>query len=481
MSAISKSVPQLVPVVLSGGTGSRLWPLSRTSRPKQFLALTEERSLFQLTLDRLKLLLESDEIAPIVVANDNHRFLAAEQCRSVGVRPQHLILEPVGRNTAPAIAIAAFAAMDDGSDPILFVLPSDHLFSEPAALAEAIQAALPSAEAGQLVIFGITPTSPETGFGYIRSASILNSEQAVPVVQFIEKPDLVMAKMFIADRHYMWNSGMFLMRASAYLVELKRLQPKMYLACEQAWQGKEKDLDFTRIERVAFENCPSESVDFAVMEKTNKAAAISLNAGWKDVGAWPSVWQAMDKDENGNATRGDAVLHESRNCLVYAEKRLVSLVGVSDLVVIETSDSILVLQNDQAQDVRKVVDLLKAQGRPEVDSHSEVFRPWGSYDSIYRGSSFLVKRITVLPGEKLSLQMHHHRAEHWVVVSGTALIRIGEKESIITENQSVYIPIGVIHSLENPGDSPLEIIEVQSGSYLGEDDIVRLEDRYGRA
>ena len=399
----------------------------------------------------------------------------------MGVKPQQLILEPMGRNTAPAIAIAAFAALETGTDPILLVLPSDHVFEKPKYLIEAVMAALPSAQAGQLITFGIVPSYPETGYGYIRSAAPLQAGQAVPVAEFVEKPDSASAKTYLAAGNYTWNSGMFLMKASAFLQELKRFQGPMYAACEHAWRSSKTDLDFTRIEREAFAQCPAESIDYAVMEKTDKAMVIPLDAGWNDVGAWPSVWNALKKDAQGNAVRGDTLLHDVQDSYVHAEHRLVSLVGMKDVVVIETADAVLVLAKDRAQDVKRVVDQLKEQKRPEVDAHREVFRPWGSYDSVDRGGRFQVKRITVTPGAKLSLQMHHHRAEHWVVVSGTARVRVGETESMITENQSVYIPIGAVHSLENPGKTPLEIIEVQSGSYLGEDDIVRFEDRYGRA
>ena len=480
MNSQNDFVHPIVPVILSGGTGSRLWPLSRALRPKQFLALTEKNSLFQLTLMRLQALFGEKALSPIVVANDDHRFLVAEQCRALGVTPQSLILEPEGRNTAPAIAIAAMASRVTGADPILLVLPSDHLFAKPAAFIQAVQDALPSALAGQLVTFGIVPHYAETGYGYIRAKTAMRANETVPVAEFVEKPNTQKAQEYLAAGNYTWNSGMFLMRASVFLDELKRLQPEMYRACEAAWQGGKSDLDFTRIDRQAFAKCPAESIDYAVMEKTDRAAVIALDAGWNDVGAWSSVWDALDKDSAGNAVRGDTLMHDSRDCLVHAEHRLVSLVGVNNLVVVETADAVLVLAKEQAQAIKHIVDTLKSQGRSEVHAHREVFRPWGSYDSVDRGERFQVKRITVQPGAKLSLQMHHHRAEHWVVVAGTARVRIGESESMITENQSVYIPIGAVHSLENPGKTPLEIIEVQSGSYLGEDDIVRFEDRYGR-
>lgn len=477
----SPTVPPLIPVVLSGGTGSRLWPLSRAFRPKQFLELTEKSSLFQLTLARLQALFGEEPFSPIVVANEEHRFLVAEQCRALQVTPQYLILEPEGRNTAPAITIAALAARASGGDPILLVLPSDHLFTNLNAFIKVVQDALPSANAGQLVTFGIVPHYAETGYGYIRASGALSANETVPVAEFVEKPNSKKAQEYLAAGDYAWNSGMFLMRASVFLAELKRLQPDTYQSCKHAWQSCKTDLDFTRIDREAFAKCPVQSIDYAVMEKTDRAVVIPLNAGWNDVGAWSSVWDVLKKDSAGNALRGDTIVHDSRDCLVYSEHRLVSLVGVDNLVVVETADAVLVLAKAQAQAIKCIVDQLKAQGRPEVQAHRQVFRPWGSYDSIDRGERFLVKRISVQPGAKLSLQKHHHRAEHWVVVAGTARVRIGNIESMVNENQSVYIPIGEVHSLENPGTTLLEIIEVQSGSHLSEDDIVRFEDRYGRS
>ncbi len=470
-----------IPVILSGGSGSRLWPLSRALRPKQFLGVTDEKTLFQLTLDRLSGLISP--IAPIVVANDDHRFLVAEQCKELGVTPRALLLEPLARNTAPAIAAAAVAASSDGEDPILLVLPSDHIFSDIPAFEAAVRQGLQAAERGAMVTFGIVPTRPETGFGYVRAVSVAeaaNNDEARRVEAFVEKPSAERAKDYVLSGNYFWNSGMFMFRASVYLMELQRHCPKMLAAVQQAVVRAKSDLDFIRLDKEAFSQSPSDSIDYAVMEKTDQAVVVPLDAGWSDVGAWSAVWEVLPRDPQGNATRGDVVLESAKNSYVHAEYRLVTLLGVQDLVVVETSDAVLVAHKDHAQDVKKIVDSLKAQGRSEVQSHREVFRPWGAYDSIDHGPRYQVKRITVKPGARLSLQMHHHRAEHWVVVSGTARVVLGDKELLLAENQSVYIPVGEKHSLENPGKVDLELIEVQSGSYLGEDDIVRFEDKYGR-
>jgi len=497
----------LIPVILSGGSGSRLWPLSRSLRPKQFLGVTEERSLFQATLARLQGLLP--KVAPIVVANTDHRFLVADQCLQMGVTPHTLILEPVARNTAPAIAVAALQALaqlekkqssssqargqtDSGvpavESPVLLVLPSDHVITNTEAFHAAVRAGYEVARSGSLVTFGIVPTYPETGYGYVKATSdttLANGQGAAtaarPVAAFIEKPNLATAEQYLREGGYFWNSGMFMFRADTFLQELAAHNPAMAGACQRAHTTATRDMDFLRLDAEAFGHSPSDSIDYAVMEKTNKAMVIPLDAGWNDVGAWPAVWQLQTQDAQGNATRGDALLQDAQNCYVHADHRLVALVGTQDLVVVETSDAVLVAHKDKAQDVKKIVEALKANGRPEADLHREVFRPWGAYDSIDHGDRYQVKRITVKPGARLSLQMHHHRAEHWIVVSGTAKVTIGEKEQLVAENQSVYIPIGEKHCLENPGKLPLELIEVQSGSYLGEDDIVRFEDRYGRA
>lgn len=470
---------QLVPVVLSGGSGSRLWPLSRSMRPKQFLGVTEDASLFQLTLQRLQGI-TTDAMRPIVVANNDHRFLVGEQCREAGVEPHSILLEPVARNTAPAIAVAALAAQANGADPVLLVLPSDHVFANVPAFHHAARVGLKAAEGGALVTFGIVPTHAETGYGYVKATQTLDANAAVPVQQFVEKPDLATAQAYFKDGSYTWNSGMFMFKSSVFLEELGKTNPAMLQACQAAWTKAQKDLEFVRLNKEAFASSPSDSVDYAVMEKTSKAVVVPLDAGWNDVGAWSAVWQVLPQDAQGNATRGDVLLEGVGNSYVHADSRLVTLVGVDNLVVVETVDAVLVTHKDSAQDVKKVVDRLKAQKRPEVDLHREVFRPWGSYDSVDSGQRFQVKRIVVKPGAKLSVQMHHHRAEHWVVVSGTAKVMVGEVTQLITENQSIYIPVGMIHSLENPGKMPLHLIEVQSGSYLGEDDIVRFSDGYGR-
>ena len=470
-----------IPVILSGGSGSRLWPLSRALRPKQFLGVTDEKTLFQLTLDRLSGLISP--IAPIVVANDDHRFLVAEQCKELGVTPRALLLEPLARNTAPAIAAAAITASAHGEDPVLLVLPSDHIFSDIPAFEAAVRRGLQAAEQGAMVTFGIVPTRPETGFGYVRAVSgsgAANDDGARPVEAFVEKPSAERAKDYVRSGNYFWNSGMFMFRASVYRMELQRHCPKMLAAVQQAVVRAKSDLDFIRLDKEAFSQSPSDSIDYAVMEKTDQAVVVPLDAGWSDVGAWSAVWEVLPRDPQGNAKRGDVVLESAKNSYVHAEYRLVTLLGVQDLVVVETSDAVLVAHKDHVQDVKKLVDSLKAQGRSEVQSHREVFRPWGAYDSIDHGPRYQVKRITVKPGARLSLQMHHHRAEHWVVVSGTARVVLGDKELLLAENQSVYIPVGEKHSLENPGKVDLELIEVQSGSYLGEDDIVRFEDKYGR-
>ena len=469
----------ITPVILSGGSGSRLWPLSRAMRPKQFLGVTDEKTLFQLTLQRLQGLPGLQP--PVIVSNQEHRFLVAEQCREAGMAPDAIILEPFGRNTAPAIAVAALHAMQSDQDPVLLVLPSDHIFAKPEAFRESAVLAAQAAQQGQLVTFGIVPTHPETGYGYIRAGDKTGINGIHSVAQFVEKPNLATAERYVSSGDYFWNSGMFMFRASVYLHELKQHHPDMLRQCEQAYQRARVDLDFVRLDEAAMTDCPSDSVDYAVMEKTSQAAMVSLDAGWNDVGAWSSVWQVLPKDGHGNAIRGDVITESATDCYVHADHRLVTLLGVKDLVVIETADAILVADKDAAQDVKKIVNRLSEAKRPETDLHREVYRPWGSYDSLGHGPRYQVKSIRVKPGAKLSLQYHHHRAEHWVVVSGTAKVLIGEKSQLVRENESVFIPQGEKHMLENPGKTWLELIEVQSGSYLGEDDIVRLEDVYGRA
>lgn len=469
----------IIPVILSGGSGSRLWPLSRAMRPKQFLGVTEQQTLFQLTLARVQQL--DGALSPIIVANHEHRFLAAEQARVLGVDPTAILLEPTGRNTAPAIAVAALQARANNTDPLILVMPSDHIIQDIAAFNTAVALARDAASDGLLVTFGIVPDRAETGYGYVMAGDLLKPAGVHQVARFVEKPDLETAQAYVASGQYCWNSGMFMFRASVFLEELAAHRPDIREGAEKAWHNAHRDLEFIRLDKEAFAACPSESVDYAVMEKTRNAAMVSLDAGWNDVGAWPAVWESQAKDDSGNAGRGDFMFEDASGCYVHADHRLVTLLGTQDLFVIETSDAVLVGHKDHAQGVKKIVERLQASKRKETDFHREVFRPWGSFDSIDQGEKYQVKRITVAPGAKLSLQYHHHRAEHWVVVSGTGKVRIGEHTQILAENQSVYIPVGETHSLENPGSVPLELIEVQSGSYLGEDDIVRLEDIYGRA
>ena len=467
----------LIPVILSGGAGTRLWPLSRELYPKQLLALTSQRTMIQDTALRLKGL---DAAPPVIVCNDAHRFLVAEQLRLIGIPPRAIVLEPFGRNTAPAIALAALAAMKASGkdDPTLLVLPADHVIRDVAAFQMAAVAALSAAEQGRLVTFGVVPHSPETGYGYIKRGEALGP--AYRIGQFVEKPKAERAVQFLASGEYYWNSGMFVFRARRYLEELERFAPAIATACRAAFDTSQSDLDFTRIDAEIFKGCPSDSIDYAVMEKTADAVVVPLDAGWSDVGSWASLHAASDADANGNVSHGDVLVEDSSNNYLYSESRLVAAVGLKDHVVVETKDAVLVAPKDRVQDVKALVGKLKEMNRYEHSLHREVFRPWGSYDSLENGTRFQVKRLNVKPGAQLSLQMHHHRAEHWVVVSGTARITRGEETFILEENQSTYIPIGVRHRIENPGKIPLQVIEVQSGSYLGEDDIVRFEDRYGR-
>lgn len=473
----------MIPVILSGGSGTRLWPLSRSLYPKQFLPLVSGQTMLQETLARLN---GVNGIAdPLVVCNEDHRFIVAEQLRQLGVASSTILLEPVGRNTAPAIAVAALTAMAHGEDPLLLVLAADHVIRNVEAFHAAIGLARSAAEQGALVTFGITPTAPETGYGYIRRSG--NSEWGVtngvyPIAQFVEKPDLATAQSYLASSEYFWNSGMFLFRASAFLTELERFAPEILAACQQAVASEKSDLDFVRLNAEAFAACPSDSIDYAVMEKTDKAMMAPLDAGWNDLGSWSALWDVQEKDSNGNVIKGDVLaINAHNNYLHSADGRLVAAVGLDNAVVVDTKDAVLVAHRDHVQEVKKIVDELRAKNRKEATQHRVGYRPWGNYDSIDKGQRYQVKRITVAPGARLSVQMHHHRAEHWIVVSGTAKILNGDKEILLTENQSTYIPVGVIHALENPGKIPLELIEVQSGAYLGEDDIVRFEDRYGRA
>ena len=464
----------LQPVLLSGGTGTRLWPLSREAYPKQFLPLAGDETMVQATWRRVAPLAGA---APIVVANEEHRFLVAEQLRQIGAPTPAIVLEPVGRNTAPAIAAAALQALATGDDPLLLVLPSDHVVRNEAGFRDAVSAACAAAEAGALVTFGIVPDAPETGFGYIQAEA---GEGVRRVLRFVEKPDAPTAQSYLDEGGYYWNSGMFLFRASRYLEELGKFKPGIVASVSAAFAAAKRDGDFIRLDKEAFAASPSDSIDYAVMEKTSDAKVLPVDIGWNDVGSWSALWEVAERDADGNAHRGDVIAVDSRNTYAYAQ-RLVALVGVDDIVVVETDDAVLVAHKDRVQEVKQVVAQLKQSQRSQAVLHRKVYRPWGAYDSIDTGERFQVKRITVKPGGVLSLQMHHHRAEHWIVVSGTARVTRGEETLLLSENQSTYIPLGVTHRLENPGMVPLELIEVQSGSYLGEDDIVRFEDMYGRS
>lgn len=474
----------LIPVILSGGSGTRLWPLSRELYPKQLLPLVGKGTMLQETLARVAGV--EGVGPPVVVCNESHRFLVAEQILEAGVKPQAIVLEPVGRNTAPAVAISAMAAVSDlpaasskdASDPLLLILPADHVIRDVAAFRAALEVGRKAALEGKLVTFGVVPNKPETGYGYIRRAA--GNGPAYAIAQFVEKPDLATARGYVESKEYFWNSGMFMFRASTVLEELRLLAPAIYEACTQSITAAKRDLDFTRLPTKEFSACPSDSFDYAVMEKTKHGVVVPLDAGWSDVGSWSALHEAIPGDSDGNVTLGDVLTADSHGCYLQSTSRLVAAVGLQDHVVVETKDAVLVAPKNRVQDVKELVNQLKKQGRYETSLHREVFRPWGSYDSIDSGLRFQVKRLTVKPGATLSLQLHHHRAEHWIVVAGTARITRGEEVFLLEENQSTYIPLGTRHRIENPGKIPLHIIEVQSGTYLGEDDIVRFEDRYGR-
>lgn len=469
----------LTPLILSGGSGSRLWPVSRRNLPKQFLSLAGQETLFQQTLARTRGL--PDVAAPIVVASEDHRFLAAEQLHEIGISDATILLEPCARNTAPAIALGALSALSRDPDALLLVLPADHLIGDTASFEAAVAAAQPLAEQGWLVTFGIRPDGPETGFGYIRRGDALSGEAFV-VDQFVEKPDRSTAETYLEDGGYDWNSGMFLFLPSRYLEELGKHAPDMLAAVSTAHAAATHDLDFVRIDAELFGQVPEDSIDYAVMEKTNRAAVLPVSCDWSDIGSWAALWAAGAKDSDGNLREGDTLVVNTTGSLLRSHDRhLVAAVGVENLVIVTTTDATLVAHKDAAQDVKKIVDQLKASGRSEHSLHRMVRRPWGAYDSIEEGARFQVKRIIVKPGATLSLQKHHHRAEHWIVVTGTAEVTCDEKVFLLSENQSTYIPLGSTHRLRNPGKVPLELIEVQSGSYLGEDDIVRFDDAYGRA
>ncbi|WP_129543962.1 mannose-1-phosphate guanylyltransferase/mannose-6-phosphate isomerase [Serratia sp. 1D1416] len=468
----------LLPVIMAGGTGSRLWPMSRELHPKQFLRLHSLHSMLQETLKRL----DGVEIGePVVICNEDHRFMVAEQLRQIDMLSHNIILEPIGRNTAPAIALAALNAVAQGQDPIMLVLAADHIIKDNKTFHRAIEAAMPFAAKQSLVTFGIVPTGPETGYGYIQRGEPCGEDSvAAGVKRFVEKPNLATAQSYVDSGEYLWNSGMFMFRAKRYLEELEKFRPDILEACRHSLNETECDKNFINVNRDAFAACPEESVDYAVMEKTHDAVVIPLDAGWSDVGSWSALWEVSQKDDAGNALTGDTFLHNTHDCYINTDEKLVAAVGVDNLVIVNTKDAVLVVDKSKVQDVKKVVEHLKKQKRSEYRRHREVYRPWGICDILVAEKRFNVNRITVNPGEAFSLQMHHHRTEHWVVLSGTAKVTTGDKTFLLTENQSTFIPIGVIHRLENPGNIPLELIEIQSGSYLGDDDIIRIKDHYGR-
>jgi mannose-1-phosphate guanylyltransferase / mannose-6-phosphate isomerase len=477
----------LIPIILSGGSGTRLWPLSREKHPKQLLPLVSEDSLLQATVRRLDGLDGIELQEPIVVCNEEYRFLIAEQLRVMDKKGT-ILLEPTGKNTAPALTLAALAAIRDEDDPILLIMPSDHIIVDTQSFQAVVRKGIPLAIEGAIITFGITPDAPETGYGYIKTGKTIGqSDDIFRIARFEEKPDQDVAQTYLDDGSYLWNSGLFMMRASIWLSAIEKCRPDILSACQAAWDKEEIDGDFLRVNKPAFEQCPSESIDYAVIEKITADGGklpmgfvIPLSAGWSDIGQWDSLWQVLPKDEAGNVSQGDVLLQECKNTLAISEGRLVTCVGIENMVVIETPDAILVANKNKTQDVKKIVDRLKREGRTEGHLHRKVFRPWGWYDGVDFGERFQVKRIVVNPGAALSLQMHHHRAEHWIVVRGTARVTCGDKTYLVPENQSTFIPLGTRHRLENPGCISLEMIEVQSGSYLGEDDIVRFQDIYGR-
>jgi mannose-1-phosphate guanylyltransferase/mannose-6-phosphate isomerase len=470
----------LAPVILSGGSGTRLWPLSRKNLPKQFLALGgSTATLFQQTVARARAVIA--DATPIVVCSDAHRFLVAEQLRALDVEGASILLEPMPRNTAPAIALAAWQALSRDADATLLVLPADHLIGDTPRFVEAVGQALPLAAADWLVTFGIQPDAPETGFGYIKHAEAIN-DGGFRVERFVEKPDATTARAYLAAGDYAWNSGMFLFKAQRYLDELKQYAPAMHAASQAAFKQAKTDLDFVRVDKEAFAASPDNSIDYAVMEKTMRAAVVPMSCGWSDIGSWDALWAVSQRDDDGNRLEGDVIAIDSHNCFVRGtERRLVAALGLHDMVVVDTPDAVMIAPRARVQDVKQLVERIKADGRQEHLFHRKVYRPWGSYDSIDMGERFQVKRLTVKPGAALSLQKHHHRAEHWVIVSGTAEVTRNDEVFLLAENESTFLPLGAVHRLRNPGKVPLELIEVQSGNYLGEDDIVRIEDVYGRA
>ena len=470
----------MIPLILSGGSGSRLWPLSRKLYPKQFLPLTGSATMLQQTLQRLA---PKGLHKPIVVCNEEHRFIVNEQLSAIGCEAHSILLEPFGRNTAPAVAIAAMHLFAAGRDELLLVLPADHVIEDHEVFHQALDLARQAAEQGEMVLFGVPAERAETGYGYIKTGTLQDDlpKGVLPVERFVEKPDLATAQAFVEQGDYFWNSGMFLFRCSRYLEELQKYDPDIYDTCQLALSRSKSDLQFIRIDPSSFACCPDDSIDYAVMEKTERACVVPLAAGWNDVGSWSALWEVRNKDANGNSLSGDVLVHDSHDCLAHSQSKLVTLVGLQDVVVVETKDAVMVAHKDRVQDVKQLVNTMTHEGRGEALNHCQVYRPWGSYDSIDSGNRFQVKRIVVKPGEQLSLQKHHHRAEHWIVVSGTARVTCDDKTFLLWENQSTYIPIAAVHRLANPGKIPLEIIEVQSGGYLGEDDIERFEDVYGRS
>jgi mannose-1-phosphate guanylyltransferase / mannose-6-phosphate isomerase len=477
---------QIQPVILCGGAGTRLWPASREHHPKQLLALVDDDTLLQATARRVEGLQGLSSLPPLVVANEEYRFVIAEQLRQIG-HPSRIVLEPMGRNTAPALTLAALAATADGADPLLLVMPSDHVVRDLAAFGQAVMEGAAHAAQGAFVTFGIMPERPETGYGYIRAGERTGGQGAARgIASFVEKPDAATAASYVASGEYFWNAGIFLLRASAWLGAMRQLHPAIVAACEHAMAAARPDYDFLRVDRAAFAQCPADSIDYAVMEKLGDhrelgpGVVVPMSCGWSDVGAWDALWAVADKDGAGNVVRGKALLEDTRNSLVMAGSRLVAAVGLDNVVVVETPDAVLVADKAHTQSVKKIVERLRQDGQQQALQHRKVYRPWGWYDSVDGGDRFQVKRIVVKPGAQLSLQMHHHRAEHWIVVRGTAEVTCEDRSFLLTENQSTYIPLGQRHRLANPGKVPLEMIEVQSGSYLGEDDIVRFEDSYGR-
>ena len=467
--------PPVIPVVLSGGSGTRLWPRSRKHYPKQLLKLSGPNSMLQETILRIE-----QFAPPIIVSSEDHRFLVAEQLQEIDCTPASIILEPLAKNTAPAITLAALESLKSADDAILVILPADHMIADDGNFIDVVTKAVACAEADNLVTFGVVPTAPETGYGYIKSAAGIEEGNAVSIKEFVEKPDLQLAEQYLASGDYFWNSGMFVFKASAYLQAIEENNPPMLAACKAAYEKAVVDLDFIRVDGEEFALCPEDSIDYAVMEKANNAYVVPLASSWSDLGSWSSLWEAMTKDDAGNVSEGDILLEDCKDSLFYSDQRLIAAIDVQNLIVVDTKDAVLIANKDSSQNVKSIVSRLNAEKRAEHLLHREVHRPWGSYDSVQSGKRYQVKKISVKPGASLSLQMHHHRAEHWIVVKGTALVQRGEEELLVAENESIYIPLGEKHRLTNPGCVALDLIEVQSGSYLGEDDIVRFDDVYGR-